>query len=128
MKKITTILISLAFINLTVSCASITQGTRDALVVNSVPQGASVLTSNGYSCAETPCAIEVPKKQGFNVTVSKKGCKSKTVNVVSRMSKSGGAAVAGNVLVGGIIGLGIDSATGAAKELVPNPVEVKLQC
>jgi deoxyxylulose-5-phosphate synthase len=106
------------------ACASITQGTRDALLLRTDPEGASAMTSNGYSCAETPCAIEVPKKQGFTVTFEKDGCQPKSVNVITRMSKSGGAAVAGNVLVGGII----DSATGAAKELVPNPVEAKLSC
>lgn len=110
------------------ACASITQGTRDALLLRTDPEGASAMTSNGYSCAETPCAIEVPKKQGFTVTFEKDGCEPKSVNVITRMSKSGGAAVAGNVLVGGIIGLGVDTATGAAKELVPNPVEAKLSC
>ena len=110
------------------ACASITQGTRDALLLRTDPEGASAMTSNGYSCAETPCAIEVPKKHGFTVTFEKDGCEPKSVNVITRMSKSGGAAVAGNVLVGGIIGLGVDAATGAAKELVPNPVEAKLSC
>ena len=110
------------------ACASITQGTRDALLLRTDPEGASAMTSNGYSCAETPCAIEVPKKQGFTVTFEKDGCEPKSVNVITRMSKSGGAAVAGNVLVDGIIGLGVDTATGAAKELVPNPVEAKLSC
>ena len=110
------------------ACASITQGTRDALLLRTDPEGASAMTSNGYSCAETPCAIEVPKKQGFTVTFEKDGCEPKSVNVISRMSKSGGAAIAGNVFVGGIIGLGVDAATGAAKELVPNPVEAKLSC
>jgi hypothetical protein len=36
--------------------------------------------------------------------------------------------VAGNVLVGGIIGLGVDAATGASQDLVPNPLKVTLQC
>ena len=44
------------------------------------------------------------------------------------MATSGGAALAGNVLVGGIIGLGVDAATGASKELTPNPVSVTLEC
>ena len=44
------------------------------------------------------------------------------------MAASGGAALAGNVLVGGIIGLGVDAATGASKELTPNPVRVTLEC
>ena len=34
--------------------------------------------------------------------------------------------VLGNVLLGGIIGMGIDTATGASKRFVPNPVRVTL--
>ncbi len=36
--------------------------------------------------------------------------------------------MAGNVLVGGIIGAGVDASSGAVLELVPNPVEVQLEC
>ena len=32
------------------------------------------------------------------------------------------------IQVGGIIGLGVDAATGASKELTPNPVRVTLEC
>ena len=109
-------------------CATVTQGTKDVLVIETTPEGAQVQLSSGQSCVSTPCAIEVPRKSGFNVIISKKGCKSRQVNVLAKMSTSGGAAVAGNVLVGGIIGLGVDAATGASKELVPNPVKVKLEC
>ena len=109
-------------------CATITQGTRDALVVESNPSGASVITSNGYSCLETPCVLDLPKKEGFTLTMTLDGCDPKTVNVVSTMSTSGGAALAGNVLVGGIIGIGVDAATGASKHLVPNPVTIDLNC
>ena len=37
------------------------------------------------------------------------------------------AASTGNVLVGGIIGIGVDHATGAGRDLKPNPVIVSLQ-
>ena len=40
---------------------------------------------------------------------------------------AGAAGVAGNVLLGGVIGIGIDAATGASKDLKPNPVEVELE-
>jgi hypothetical protein len=47
---------------------------------------------------------------------------------VSRLIAGAGAAgVAGNVLVGGLIGIGVDMATGASQDLVPNPVNVKLE-
>jgi hypothetical protein len=35
--------------------------------------------------------------------------------------------MAGNVLLGGIIGAGVDVATGAMLDLVPNPLVVKLE-
>ena len=109
-------------------CATITQGTKEVLEVQSTPAGASVTLSTGQSCASTPCVIEVSKQTGFTATFEKAGCETKTMSVLSRMSKSGGAAVAGNVIVGGIIGLGVDAATGAAKELVPNPLIAELDC
>jgi len=118
----------ITLITFVTGCASITRGTRDALVLETEPSGAAAYLSNGYSCAETPCAIQVPRKTGFTVTFKKDGCKDKSVNVVTRMSSAGGAGMAGNVLVGGIVGVGVDAYTGAAKELIPNPVSAKLDC
>ena len=110
------------------SCATITQGTTEALIIESEPQGAQVQLSNGQSCISTPCAIEVARKQSLSITVSKGGCRTKIVNVISTMSVAGGAGLAGNVIAGGVIGLGVDAVTGAAKHLQPNPVKVKLEC
>ncbi|WP_233145023.1 hypothetical protein [Paracoccus yeei] len=50
------------------------------------------------------------------------------MHVTNRVSGGGGAAMAGNVLVGGIIGAGVDAGTGAMLELVPNSVKVQLEC
>jgi hypothetical protein len=50
------------------------------------------------------------------------------MNVTHRTASSGAAGIAGNVLVGGIIGLGVDAATGARQDLVPNPVVLALEC
>ena len=109
-------------------CATVTQGTTQALVIETTPEDAQVQVSSGQSCVSTPCAIELPRKDSVSIEISKAGCTTRQVNVVSQMSTSGGAAVAGNVLVGGIIGLGVDAATGASRELVPNPVKVTLDC
>jgi hypothetical protein len=35
--------------------------------------------------------------------------------------------MAGNVPVGGIIGVGVDAATGATKELKPNPLVIEIE-
>lgn len=109
-------------------CASITRGSNDVLVVDSTPQGAQVQLSNGMSCTSTPCSFKLPRRSDIGVTVSRRGCRTVTTNVTHRTADGGAAAVAGNVLVGGIIGLGVDAATGASQELVPNPVTVTLQC
>lgn len=109
-------------------CATVTRGSKDALVVNSTPQGAQVQMSNGMSCTSTPCTFRLPRRSELEVVVSKDRCEPVTTNVTHRTAGSGAAGVAGNVLVGGVIGLGVDAATGASQELVPNPLEVSLQC
>jgi hypothetical protein len=40
---------------------------------------------------------------------------------------SGAAGFAGNLLLGGLVGIGVDAATGAAQDHKPNPVIVTLQ-
>ncbi|WP_106745592.1 translation initiation factor 2 [Yoonia maritima] len=109
-------------------CATVTRGTNDVLNVNTTPSGAQVQTSNGFSCASTPCAIKMPRRSEFVVSIAKAGCRPVNVNVTHKTANGGGAALAGNVLVGGVIGLGVDAATGASQELMPNPVQVTLEC
>ncbi|PRY76917.1 hypothetical protein CLV80_10794 [Yoonia maritima] len=126
MKFISTIILCAA---VSVSgCATVTRGTNDVLNVNTTPSGAQVQTSNGFSCASTPCAIKMPRRSEFVVSIAKPGCRPVNVNVTHKTANGGGAALAGNVLVGGVIGLGVDAATGASQELTPNPVQVPLEC
>ena len=76
----------------------------------------------------TACAIKMPRRSEFVVDITKSGCKPMDVNVTHKTAGDGAAGIAGNVLVGGIIGLGVDAATGASQDLVPNPVDVTLEC
>lgn len=109
-------------------CATITRGTEDVLVVNSTPGGAQVKLSNGQSCDNTPCSFKLPRKSELNVLVTKERCKPQQVRVTNKVAGNGSAAMAGNVLVGGIIGIGVDASSGATLDLVPNPVNVNLEC
>ena len=109
-------------------CATVTRGKNDVLEIMTLPPGATVRTTNGYSCASTPCAIKMPRKSEFAVSLTRDECEPTEVNVTHKTSGSGGVALAGNVLAGGIIGLGIDAATGASQELVPNPINVTMRC
>ncbi|MFC5385149.1 hypothetical protein ACFPLB_04115 [Aquamicrobium segne] len=42
------------------------------------------------------------------------------------MSGEGAAGLAGNVLIGGLIGVGVDAATGATLDHYPNPAHILL--
>lgn len=120
--------LALIAVLLLANCATITRGSDDVLEIKTEPAGAQVQTSNGFSCSSTPCAIKMPRRSELVVDITKASCRPVEVNVTHKTANSGAAGVAGNVLVGGIIGLGVDAATGASQDLVPNPVEVTLDC
>jgi hypothetical protein len=109
------------------ACATVTRGANDAWVVNTEPAGARVETSNGRHCASTPCAIKMSRKAEFTATITKPGYKTANVSVSHKTANAGAAGVAGNVLLGGVIGLGVDMVSGASQDLVPNPVYVNLE-
>jgi hypothetical protein len=69
----------------------------------------------------------MPRKSEFDVTITKPGYKVWTGHVTHKVATAGGAGMAGNVLVGGVIGAGVDIASGAMMDLVPNPLTVKLE-
>ena len=108
-----------------VSCATVTRGIHDKLYVESQPPGANVLLSSGER-GVTPTKFVKSRRDSFTVTVSKPGYNAMTVKVESKASPTGGAAMAGNAVAGGIIGIAIDSGTGAMFSLYPNPVSVQL--
>lgn len=106
-------------------CATITRGTKDTLVIESVPGGASVTLSNGMVGA-TPTSFKLSRKENVIVRIEKEGYEPVAVNVNSQVDTGGGMGMAGNVIFGGLIGAGIDAGTGATNSLKPNPVSVTL--
>jgi hypothetical protein len=107
------------------SCATITRGTHEKLQVVSAPPGANVRLSTGET-GLTPATFVKLRRDSFQVTLSKPGYLTETVNVESRASGTGVAATAGNVVAGGVIGAAVDAGTGAWNSLYPNPVSVQL--
>ncbi len=118
--------LSLLALNLA-ACATITRGTHESWTVTSDPVGAAVTTNSGFSCAATPCTFTMPRKPGFEVTISKPGYKTAKATIASGMHGNGGAAMAGNVLVGGIVGGVVDANNGSLNDLTPNPLVVHLE-
>jgi hypothetical protein len=111
----------------TASCATITRGTTTAFVVETIPSGAQVSLSTGEVCNATPCTFaRISREAEFSVTVSKGGYETTTHAVTHRTAGAGGAGMAGNVILGGIIGAAVDANSGATQDLVPNPLTVHL--
>ena len=113
------------------ACATVTKGSNDTVKMTSNPSEASVLFEDTaqklqpQSC-QTPCEIELNRKRTYKATVSKENHENFVVIMEPKLSTSGGTALAGNLLVGGLIGAGVDAATGAAKDLTPNNLVVTL--
>lgn len=106
-------------------CATVTRGTTETLLVQSEPSGASVRLSSGFT-GVTPTSFTVSRKGDIVVSVVKDGYEPVEVIVKSQIAGKGAAGFAGNVLIGGVIGMGVDAATGASLSHFPNPVKVTL--
>lgn len=110
------------------ACATITRGTTQAFEVRTTPVGAAVVTSTGLNCPSTPCVFkDVPRNSNFDVTITKPGYKTHVAKVTNTTSSAGGMGMAGNLLLGGIIGAAVDGTNGSMQDLVPNPLEITLE-
>lgn len=106
-------------------CATITRGSSDTLVIESDPPGADVKLSNGLA-GKTPVSFKLSRKDAVVVELQKTGYEPVKVNVQPQISGAGGVGMAGNVLLGGIVGAAVDVGTGAMNDLKPNPIQVRL--
>ncbi|HEY2710098.1 MAG TPA: PEGA domain-containing protein [Caulobacteraceae bacterium] len=125
-EKLVRAIAGVSLVAMTSACATVTRGTHESWSVTSEPPGA-VTTSNGFSCPQTPCTFKMEHKAEFDVTVSRDGYKPYHGHVVHVVSSGGGLGMAGNVLVGGVVGVVVDVASGAMMELKPNPLVVRLE-
>jgi hypothetical protein len=71
---------------------------------------------------QTPCIAELKRNQDHTVSISKLGYDA--VVVVLRKSLCG--STAGNLILGGVIGLGVDACSGAMFKLEPLEINAQL--
>ena len=109
------------------SCATSQQGTEQMVIFSSIPNGATVKTSHGFSCSITPCKIKLPRNKSFKATISKPGFTTEVVKVDSLPSGAGAVGAVGSALIGGVLVTGYDVYKGGVFELSPNEVSVKLK-
>lgn len=107
-------------------CASVVRGTTEKVAITSDPTDASIRTSLGHSCPRSPCTVEVSRKTEFTAYAEKAGYKPGSHYIGTEFSGGGAAGLAGNILLGGVIGAGVDAATGATLNHYPNPAHITL--
>lgn len=89
-------------------CATLINSENQMVAFNSDPEGATVAV-DGVPMGRTPVVLPVPRKGGDKtITFSKEGHQTVQFNLRNTLD----AALAGNLLFGGFIGLGIDAISG----------------
>jgi hypothetical protein len=108
-------------------CASVTRGTTENISIASTPAGAEATISglDVPTACITPCAIVAKRSADISISFAKPGFE--VVTLTKEVPATGAAGFAGNVIAGGLVGMGVDAVTGAAQDHKPNPVIVTLQ-
>lgn len=104
-------------------CASVVNGPTQSVGVSSVPPGATVRV-DGVEVGRTPLVAEIDRRAGHVVSLSKPPFGTRELT----LSRSTSAWVLGNALFGyfGLIGLGVDAATGGLYRLYPPALDATL--
>lgn len=103
------------------SCATIVNGPHQDVSVSSDPTGATV--SDGKTTKETPASFVLDRNRDYLLIISKKGYETKKVKIVHVIN----GWVAGNLISFGLLGAGVDTATGAIFTLEPHKIVVTLK-
>lgn len=110
-------------------CASVTRGWDEQIAVSSTPAGVNAVvsgTSYPQPCM-TPCSIKVKRSDDISIAFEKEGYEPQVVNLTKEIAGTGAAGFAGNILLGGGVGMIVDGVSGAALDHKPNPVIVTMQ-
>jgi hypothetical protein len=117
---------SVAAVALLAACSTVVEGSSQQIVVNTTPAGADCdLIRDGASIADvisTPASVKIDKSKR-DITIE---CTLPQFHKATYFNKSDVAgATVGNVLIGGLIGWGIDSASGADNKYT-SPVNITM--
>ena len=106
---------------LVAGCATITRGTTQSLAINTpgAPGATCVLSSQSIpsQAVVTPATVLLEKGQSNIAVRCTKECFQDGVGVIESSME---AMTAGNILVGGVVGLGVDAMTGAMHKYSPD--------
>lgn len=115
------ILIAISITSLA-SCASIIHGTTQTIGISSSPLNAQI-TIDKKSMGKTPYFAELDRGSEHVIIIQLNGYKTEKLLITKSIS----GWTFGNILLGNIIGLGIDLATGGLYELSPEQLNISLK-
>ena len=102
-------------------CATVTTGLWQTIPVDSNPQGAKVSVDSEHK-GVTPCSFKLSRGKTYIVNISKEGYRTAQVMLKRNVC----AATAGNIISFGLLGVAVDSLTGAVFKLIPEEIKVDL--
>ena len=102
-------------------CASIIHGPNQDVQIGSTPAAAAVLI-DGEQVGVTPYAATLTRKEEHTVELRLRGYQPYEITLEKRPSNW----VFGNILIGGLIGFGIDAATGSIYKLTPLQIDAEM--
>ncbi len=121
-------LVGVAFATLLLSsCGSITRGTTEDVTIKTMPEDAAIRTSLGPGCPRSPCTFPVKRKNNFTAFAEREGYKPGSIEIGTKISGGGAAGFAGNVIAGGIIGMGVDAYNKSSWDHFPDPAIIVLE-
>jgi len=136
MKNSFTIILLVGVVIIVGSCATIVKGGDQDIPIKSDPSGAAIRILDSHNMevwsSHTPATVTLEKGEGYfrgaryTLEIEKDGYEKRTISIKS--SLNGGWYIAGNLLLGGLLGwLIVDPLTGAMWTLEPDIVNLELE-
>jgi len=119
--RVVVVLVVVAAGALSGGCASIITGSRQDVAITTDPSGATVAVDGQE--AVSPARFNLKRKHSYTVVVEKEGY----ATAQRRIGKTFNVWTLGNLILGGIIGIGVDLITGAFWALDPDDMYIILQ-
>jgi hypothetical protein len=104
------------------ACATLIHGTRQEVSISSTPSGASV-SIDGASRGTTPFVAQLARNHSHLVKIEMPGYAPYEATLSHRLS----GWIFGNVLIGGLIGIGVDVVSGGMYTLTPQQISTALK-
>lgn len=104
------------------SCATVISGTHQYVDISSEPAGATVLI-DGKEAGRTPLEYQLKRSSDHMVRLELAGYAPYEIKI----DKTFNPWVIGNVIIGGVIGIVVDSVTGAVYRLTPDEIDATLK-